>query len=79
MDIAGDPAFRVDPYADDFIKRLVELRARVKADKQAAEQVGDREGADLLESIQLGMKITANSIAYGTGIEMNVTEHRKPR
>src|SRR5271170_1676716 len=30
--IAGNRAFRVDPYKDDFYKRVIELRRRVKGD-----------------------------------------------
>ena len=34
--IAGKPRFRVDPYKDDFYKRVIELRRRVKAELKEA-------------------------------------------
>lgn len=77
IDVAGNPRYRIDPYTDDFIKRLVEMRAEVKAEMKAAKRAGELDRARQLDAIQLGMKITANSIAYGVGIEMNVIEHRK--
>src|SRR5262249_49013257 len=32
INIAGNPAYRIDPYKDDFYRRLIELRNEVKAD-----------------------------------------------
>jgi hypothetical protein len=77
VDIGGDPRYRVDPYEDDFIRRLVELRSEVKEEQQLAADTDEIDRAARLESMQRAMKATANSIAYGTGIEINVIEHRK--
>lgn len=44
---------------------------------KAAKRGGNRDRERRFDAIQTGMKITANSICYGTGIEMNVNEHRK--
>ena len=48
IEIAGEAEFRVNPYKDDFYKRVIELRRRVKADFKEAErrdpqQPGDQE------------------------------------
>ena len=67
----------IDPSTDDFIRRLVELRADVRKRQRGA---GADHGAlaDRLDAVQLGMKVTANGTCYGSPIEMNVIEHRKP-
>ena len=75
--IAGNPAYRVDPNHEDFIRRLVELRADVRADQQQAKAAGDLVRARELDAIQQAMKITANGTAYGSAIELNPVEHRK--
>ena len=36
--VAGEKEFTVDPYKDDFYKRVIELRRRVKADLKEAER-----------------------------------------
>jgi hypothetical protein len=78
LDIAGNPRYRVDPSLEDAIRRLVELRAETKQDRKVAETAGDSSRAAWLDSVQLGLKIAANAIAYGMGIEINVHEHSKP-
>ena len=76
IQIAGDPRFVVDPYRDDPIKRLVELRATVRSEAKQAQDAGDEARADELDAIQQGMKIAANAV-YGIGIEINVVEHHR--
>ncbi len=78
IDVGGDERYRIDPRSDDFIRRLVELRAHAKADLKAAKAVGDGDRERWLRAVQQAMKITANASAYGSAIEMNPTEHRKP-
>ena len=78
LDVAGDPAYRVEPYEDDAIQRLVELRRHVKRHEQRVEADGDAAAAARLDSIQLALKIAANAISYGIGIELNVQEYTKP-
>ena len=75
--IAGNPAYHVDPNHEDFIRRLVELRADVRADQKQAQAAGDHTRARELNAIQQAMKITANGTAYGSAIELNPVEHRK--
>lgn len=77
VDVGGDSHYRVDPYKDDLIRRLVELRTDVRSDRAEADRSGDANRAAQLDGMQRAMKATANSIAYGTGIEINVIEHRK--
>ena len=77
IDIAGDPAYRVDPRTEDFIARLVELRADVRNEQKQAEDAGDIERAATLDAVQQAMKATANATSYGSAIELNPVEHRK--
>jgi hypothetical protein len=78
VDLNGDARYRVDPNGDDLIKRLVELRHQLKTEAKAAKEAGHSEEERLLSGLALGLKIEANAIAYGTPIEMNVTEHPRP-
>jgi hypothetical protein len=75
ISIAGRSDFSVDPYEQDFIQRTIELRAEAKATR---DQATDPDEAQLWEAIQYGLKITANTDAYGIGIEINTATHRKP-
>ncbi|HEU5215286.1 MAG TPA: hypothetical protein VFU30_07075 [Gaiellaceae bacterium] len=77
VDLNGDPRYRVDPAREDLIKRLVELRQQLKTDAKPARDGGENEREALLEGLSLGLKIEANAIAYGTPIEMNITEHMR--
>lgn len=78
IQIAGRADFKIDPYCDDFIQRLIELRAQAKSYRDRAKAAGDPE-ADLWDGVQHGLKITANSVSYGIGIEFNPITHRKPQ
>src|SRR5439155_6039817 len=60
------------------IKRLVELRESVKDQMKQATTSGDSRRARELDAIQQGMKVAANAISYGIGIEINVVQHRRP-
>lgn len=77
IDIAGNSAYRVDPNSQDFIARLVEMRADVKTSTVVKNGSDDLLGAAGLDATQQAMKATANSSAYGSPIEMNPIEHRK--
>ncbi len=65
--IAGNAEYAVDPLAHDLVKRLVDLRRGIRA------QARDRE----LDALAQGLKIAANSVAYGIAIEVNTIEHSK--
>ena len=78
IDIAGDPAYRVDPRNEDFIKRLVELRDDVRAERNGPLRMPASWSAPRsLDAIQQAMKATANATSYGSAIELNPVEHRK--
>jgi predicted nucleic acid-binding Zn ribbon protein len=77
IDLAGDERFRVDPYRDDLIKRLVESRDVLRAEAKARRSSGDESGADLIDGIAKAQKAASNSLAYGVPIEINVTTHER--
>ena len=70
INIAGNPDYRIDPYKDDFFKRLIDLRNEVKGRLKQAP--GDERNT--LEAEQLALKIVANSTSYGIFIELNVED-----
>lgn len=75
IDIAGNLDYRVDPYREDFFKRIIELRHAIKRQKQSAVP----EMADKLDIEQNALKICASSTSYGIWVEVNVEDGRKPR
>jgi predicted nucleic acid-binding Zn ribbon protein len=77
IEVAGDPRYRVDPLADDFVRRLVELRTALRQDARAAQALGDERRARELEARAGSLKKSANSIAYGVPIEVDVTDFGK--
>ena len=67
--------FRVDPYKNDFYKRVIELRQRVKADLKEAKKLDPlSQEAKSLDMNQLALKILANATSYGIFIELNVED-----
>lgn len=75
IDVAGGPAYRVNPYREDFIRRLVELRAAMRHEAKEAKAAGDATRALELDGRAAATKKAANSIAYGAPIEVNVTDY----
>ncbi len=73
--IAGNPDYRINPYRDDFYRRVIDLRASVKARLKNAVQT-DRV---VLDSEQLSLKILANATSYGNFIEINVEDLARPQ
>lgn len=74
IDIAGNPAYRVDPYADDFFKRTIELRQSIKQRMKDAPP----DECERLEIEQNALKICANSTSYGIWVEVNVEDRPQP-
>ncbi|MGA7330006.1 MAG: hypothetical protein WBX25_37360 [Rhodomicrobium sp.] len=78
VNIAGNPAFRVDPNrtdrTNDFYKRVIDRRREVKTELKRAEAAKDRARARELEGEQLALKILANATSYGIFIELNVED-----
>ena len=77
INVAGDGRYRVDPLGDDFVRRLVELRTALRRDGRVARASGDERVADELDARAGALKKSANSIAYGIPIEVNVTDFGK--
>jgi hypothetical protein len=57
IDLFGKPEFRVDPYADDVFRKMVELRDRVRDDPER-------------QTEQQAIKIISNATSYGIFIEV---------
>lgn len=75
IDIAGNSAYRVDPYSDDLFKRVIELRQETKGQLKVAPP----EQRDRLDTEQHALKICANSTSYGIWVEVNVEDRPEPR
>lgn len=75
INIAGNPAYRVDPYRDDFFKRVIELRQATK--RQMNDAPSDER--DRLDIQQNALKICANSTSYGIWVEVNVEDRPRSR
>ena len=75
FEICGNPEYRIDPYTDDFYRRIIDLRSTVKLQLKSADSF-DRE---MLESTQLTLKILANATSYGNFVELNVEDLAKPQ
>ena len=73
--IAGNSEYRIDPYKDDFYRRVIDLRSTVKKRLKEAEQ-SER---PTLDSTQQTLKILANSTSYGNFVELNVEGLTKPQ
>lgn len=68
--IAGNANYHVDPYKDNFYKRIIELRSDVDARLETAEGQEKEE----LKAERQALKILANSTSYGIFVEVNVGE-----
>jgi hypothetical protein len=78
LKIAGDADYAVDPYKDDFYKRVIELRRRVKAElKETKRRDPNSQETKNLDMDQLALKILANATSYGIFIELNVEDADK--
>ena len=73
--IAGNMAFNVDPAAQNFYQRLIDLRTDVKRTQEEAEREGNTERAAERDAIQLALKIMANATSYGIFVELNVSDY----
>jgi len=75
VEITGNREFQVDPYKDDFYKRVIELRRRVKGDLRDLKR-RDPNGQEVknLAMNELALKILANATSYGIFIELNVED-----
>jgi hypothetical protein len=70
VNICGNPAYRIDPYSDDFYCRVIDMRSAAKSQIKTAPV----EELATLDSTQLTLKIIANSMSYGNFVELNVED-----
>ncbi len=68
--IAGNTEYLVDPVADDFYRRLIELRSDIKSRMNSC-QPEERQKLDIE---QMALKICANASSYGIFVELIVSE-----
>lgn len=73
--IAGNAAYQIDPYQDDFYRRTIDLRSTVKKQLKNAEPCQRA----ALDSAQLTLKILANATSYGNFVELNVEDLSRPQ
>ena len=73
INIAGNPAYRVEPASEDFYKRLIDLRQEIKKREKVAK--GKRKS--VLGHEQIAIKNVANATTYGIFIELNVSDEKK--
>lgn len=75
ISIGGNADYMVDPIADDFFKRVIELRQSIKARMKTATGA-DREALDIEQN---ALKIAANATSYGIYVETNVERRATKR
>ena len=61
--------YSIDLSKEDFFVRVIDLRTTVKKDLKQSAKAGDMENAEYLTSLQLALKLLANSTAYGVLVE----------
>jgi transcriptional regulator with XRE-family HTH domain len=79
IDVAGNAEYHIDPYKDDFYKRLIDLRSEVKGGMKAAKKAGNDARVARLDAEQEALKLCANATSYGIFMELNVSEQDKPQ
>ncbi len=79
LNVLGREAYRVDPYADDLYRKLVDLRAEVRREAETAKRAADVLRAAQLDAEQQRLKILVNATAYGIFVELNVRAYAKER
>ena len=75
IEVGGHANCVVDPYTDDFYKKLIELRQATKTKLKTASL---HEKAQL-DAAQLALKIAANATSYGIFVEINVRDELKKK
>lgn len=77
--IGGRQAYRIDPYQDDFYKRVIELRGQIQAEASNARKDRNKASEPEQKSYSQMLKLLANSTSYGIFAEMNVQSYERPR
>lgn len=74
--IGGNADYTVDPATDDFYRRLIDLRRKVKGVMDSIPS-SDEAAKAALDQEQNALKIAANATSYGIFVEVNVNEAEK--
>jgi len=69
LNLFGDEKYSIDLSQQDFFTEVINLRTSVKADLDVAKAAGDVDQATYLDSLQLALKLLANSTSYGVLVE----------
>ncbi len=69
LNLFGDERYTIDLSKQDFFTEVINLRTRVKAELKTAKKAGDSDQAGYLDSLQLALKLLANSTSYGVFAE----------
>ena len=77
--IGGKEAYQIDPYRDDFYKRVIELRGQIQSQEKQAKKNGNTVQVEQLSANSQMLKLLANSTSYGIFAEMNVQSYNRPR
>lgn len=72
VNIAGNEAYRVNPYDEDFFKRVIDLRSNTKKEMKTASEAEK----PILDDRQRTLKIITNATSYGIFVELNVEEEK---
>ena len=72
--VSGNPDYQVDPYKNDFYKRMIELRHAVKSKRDLAGQQSHEEERTKFDVEQNALKIATNATSYGIFAEVNVND-----
>lgn len=75
--ISGNADYLVDPYKDDFYKRMIELRHLVKCKRDLAAKDGHEGDRAKFDVEQNALKIAASATSYGIFAEINVNDREK--
>jgi hypothetical protein len=75
----GDKRYQIDLACDDLFTRVINLRTDIKNELKSSGLTAERR--EYLEALQLGLKLLANSTAYGALVEINTATdlHQKQR
>lgn len=72
--VSGNPDYLVDPYKDDFYKRMIELRQVVKGQRDIAAKNKREVERVKFDVEQNALKIATNATSYGIFAEINVSD-----
>ena len=65
----GDATYSIDLTKQDFFTEVINLRTSVKRDMKVADTTNDVDQVHYLNSLQLALKLLANSTSYGVLVE----------